>query len=53
MRRPRCFPFEGYYRRVKKWAAHSNRKAELKHIGTMLSLERALWLTEPGMERGD
>ena len=39
-----CFPFEGYLRRVKKWAAHSNRKAELMHVATMLSLQTAVEL---------
>ena len=40
-----CFPFEAYLRKAKKWAAHSNRKDELMHIATMLSLEKALVLT--------
>jgi len=43
-----CFPYEAYYRRVKKWAEHSNRKGELKHIATMLSLRRAIDLAELG-----
>ena len=41
-----CFPFEGFYRRVKHWAEHSNRKSELMHIATMLSLQKAVELTE-------
>lgn len=40
------FPFEGFYRRVKHWAEHSNRKSELMHIATMLSLQKAVELTE-------
>ena len=42
MRQSWCFSFEGYYRRVKKWLVHSNRKSELMHAGTMLSLQSAL-----------
>ncbi len=41
-----CFTFEGYLRRLKKWAAHSNRKSELMHVGTMLSLQKALELMQ-------
>lgn len=41
-----CFPFEAYYRRVKQWAEHSNRKGELMHIAKMLSLQRAVELSE-------
>lgn len=37
-----CFSFEAYLRRVKRWAEHSNRKGELMHIATMLSLQTAL-----------
>ena len=39
-------PSRGYYRRVKHWAQHSNRKSELVHVATMLSLQRAVELTE-------
>ena len=44
MRQVWCFSFEAYYRRVKKWLVHSNRKSELMHAGTMLSLQSALSL---------
>ena len=37
-----CFPFEAYNRRVKHWAEHSNRKAELLHVAKMLSLQTAV-----------
>jgi hypothetical protein len=39
-----CFPFDN--RRVKHWAEHSNRKAELLHVAMMLSLQTALELME-------
>ena len=39
-----CFSFEAFYRRVKKWITHSNRKSELMHAGVMLSLQTALAL---------
>ena len=32
--------------RVKHWAEHSNRKAELLHVAMMLSLQTALELME-------
>ena len=41
-----CYPFEGYLRRVRRWAMHSNRKAELMHVGDMLSLQTAVELTQ-------
>ena len=37
----RCFPFEGYNRRLKKWAKHSNRKDTLGHVAKMLALQAA------------
>ena len=39
-----------YLRWVKKWAEHSNRKAELMHVGVMLSLQAAVELTEQRAE---
>ena len=41
-----CHPFEGYLRRVKRWCAHSNRKAELMHVARMLSLQTSVELIE-------
>ena len=41
-----CFPFEAYNRNIKKWAMHSNRKSELMHIATMLSLQKSVALSE-------
>ena len=44
--RCRCFPFEGYNRKIKRWAKHSNMKDVLWHIGEMLMLDKAVHMKD-------
>ena len=44
--RCRCFPFEGYNRKIKRWAKHSNMKDMLWHIAEMLMLDKAVHMKD-------